>query len=192
MNFRTLTCLLLLLAWAGAAKADTAIFAGGCFWCVEQAFQDVTGVTDAVSGFTGGTLENPTYRGNHRGHYEAVMVSYDSSIISYDELLTIFWRNIDPFDGGGQFCDRGFSYKSAVFYKGEEQRAFANASKGEVIESFHEQQVLTQLLPVSRFWPVEEAHQDYYMKNPIRYRFYKRGCGRAARLEQIWGEATDH
>ncbi len=179
----------LLLMFTGSATADTAIFAGGCFWCMEEAFQETHGVKDVVSGFTGGTMENPTYSGNHEGHYEAILVTYNPDVISYDKLLKVFWRNIDPFDGGGQFCDRGHSYKSAIFYKGPEQESFANASKTEMIERFMEQQVLVPIFPASKFWPVEESHQDYYKKNPFRYQLYKKGCGRKARLEEVWGPA---
>jgi peptide-methionine (S)-S-oxide reductase len=192
---KALLVIIILGAQGASAAIETAVFAGGCFWCVEAAYQDVTGVQDAVSGFTGGRLKNPTYNGNHRGHYEAVKVTFDDDVISYQALLDIFWRNIDPFDGSGQFCDKGSSYRSAIFYKDDAQQAFAYASKAGVIEQFLEQQVLTEVLPANRFWPVEEDHQDYYKKNPIRYKYYSTGCGRARRLEKIWGEpvhASDH
>lgn len=174
------------------AKADTAVFAGGCFWCVEAAYQDVSGVTGAVSGFTGGKLLNPTYQGNHRGHYEAVEVTFDPAVVSYGQLLDIFWRNIDPFDDDGQFCDKGPSYRSAVFTTGEQQTVLATASKEEVRSQFDSLNIATEILPAARFWPVEEFHQDYYLKNPIRYGFYRRGCGRDRRLEQIWGEQASY
>lgn len=184
---------LMLVAHATAsAEEKTAYFAGGCFWCVEAAYQDVDGVIDAVSGFTGGTLKNPTYSGNHAGHYEAVKVTYDNSLITYDELLDIFWHNIDPFDNRGQFCDKGSSYRAAVFYADETQQNTqqkkALASRAAVVASFPDQKVVTEVLAVTDFWPVEEYHQDYYKKNPIRYRFYRSGCGRDARLKAIWGE----
>ncbi len=172
--------------------ADKAIFAGGCFWCVEAAFQDVEGVTNAVSGFTGGTLKNPTYSGNHQGHYEAVEVTYDPEVISYQQLLNIFWVNIDPFDSQGQFCDKGPSYLSAIFVTDEKQRQLAEATLTAVTTRFYPQPVATAILPHSRFWPVEEGHQDYYKKNPIRYKYYRYGCGRDQRLEQIWGDAELH
>lgn len=136
-------CLLLLLA--KPVLANTAIFAGGCFWCVEAAYQEVDGVEGAVSGFTGGELENPTYKGNHEGHYEAVKLTYDHSIISYEKLLEIFWHNLDPFDDGGQFCDRGFSYKSAIFTNSDEQLAAAEQSKASVIAQFPMQSVVTPI-----------------------------------------------
>lgn len=150
------------------------------------------GVEAAVSGFTGGSLPNPTYSGNHQGHWEAVQLTFDPEVISYESLLAIFWRNIDPFDAGGQFCDRGHSYKSAIFVLDEAQRQLAEASRQKVIEQFPSEQVVTGIREATRFWPVESYHQDYYVKNPIRYRFYRAGCGRDQRLETIWGEAADH
>ena len=150
------------------------------------------GVEAAVSGFTGGSLPNPTYSGNHQGHWEAVQLTFDPEVISYESLLAIFWRNIDPFDAGGQFCDRGHSYKSAIFVLDEAQRQLAEASRQQVIEQFPSEQVVTGIREATRFWPVESYHQDYYVKNPIRYRFYRAGCGRDQRLETIWGEAADH
>lgn len=184
------TCL--LLSGAHAVGAETAIFAGGCFWCMEEAFQETKGVEDVVSGFTGGSLENPTYSGNHEGHYEAVLVTFDPSVVTYEDLLAIFWHNIDPFDEGGQFCDRGPSYRSAIFYRGDIQLILADASRSALIERFEEHLILTELLPATKFWPVEEYHQDYYLKNPIRYAFYKKSCGRKARLQEIWGDTTSH
>jgi len=169
------------------AQAEKATFAGGCFWCVEAAFQDLDGVSSAVSGFTGGTLKNPTYRGNHKGHYESVEIEYDPEVISYAELLDVYWRNIDPFDDRGQFCDKGFEYLSAIFTHNDEQKMLAEQTKQAVIDKFPEQKVATVILPSSKFYPVVEGHQDYYKKNPIRYKFYRKGCRRDARLEQIWG-----
>lgn len=175
------------------AMADKATFAGGCFWCVESDFQDLDGVISAVSGFTGGTLEKPTYRGNHEGHYESVEIEFDPEIVSYAELLHIYWRSIDPFDSRGQFCDKGFEYQSAVFVHNDEQRELAESTKAEVMKQFPEQQVATVILDSSEFWPVEEYHQDYYKKNPIRYKLYRTGCGRDKRVKQIWGdEASTH
>ena len=184
--------LLALLSSASAALADKAIFSGGCFWCVEAAEQDVDGVTDAVSGFTGGTLKNPSYSGNHQGHYEAVEVSYDPTKISYEELLAIFWVNVDPFDNRGQFCDKGPSYLSAVFVTDASQRGLAEASLLRVKKQFPNDSVVTPILAAAQFWPVEEYHQDYYKKNPLRYKYYRYGCGRDQRLQQLWGEAAAH
>lgn len=185
--------LLLVLALPVSAQEQAkAYFAGGCFWCVEAAYQDLKGVTDAVSGFTGGTLKNPTYKGNHKGHYEAVEVSYDASVISYQQLLDIFWVNIDPFDAKGQFCDKGPSYRSALFVNDAKERELAEESKHKVQQEFPNSKVATVILPANTFYPVEESHQDYYLKNPIRYKFYRTGCGRDRRLKQIWGERAKH
>lgn len=178
-----------VLLLSGGVQADTAVFAGGCFWCVEAAYQDIEGVTGAVSGFTGGKLKNPTYNGNHRGHYEAVKVTYDPAVVSYEQLLKVFWHNIDPFDDRGQFCDKGPSYRSAIFFT-DEQRPLADASKDDVVRQFEPELVVTELLPAAKFWPVEAAHQNYYKKNPIRYHFYRAGCGRDRRLNQVWGDAA--
>ncbi len=183
------TCMAL---WAllgnGSASADTAIFAGGCFWCMEAAYQDLSGVSDVVSGFTGGTMKNPTYSGNHRGHFEAVRITYDPTVIGYSKLLTIFWHNIDPFDDSGQFCDKGFSYRSAIFPVGAVQRKLAAESLIEVAGQYPGRSIRTEMRDASTFWPVEEYHQDYYLKNPVRYRLYRTGCRRDARLRQIWGD----
>jgi peptide-methionine (S)-S-oxide reductase len=178
-----------VLLLSGGVQADTAVFAGGCFWCVEAAYQDIEGVTGAVSGFTGGKLRNPTYNGDHRGHYEAVKVTYDPAVVSYEQLLKVFWHNIDPFDDRGQFCDKGPSYRSAIFFT-DEQRPLADASKDDVVRQFEPELVVTELLPAAKFWPVEAAHQNYYKKNPIRYHFYRTGCGRDRRLNQVWGDAA--
>ena len=178
-----------MLQLSSVVLADTAVFAGGCFWCVEAAYQDIEGVTDAVSGFTGGKLKNPTYSGNHRGHYEAVKVTYDPAVINYEQLLEVFWHNIDPFDDRGQFCDKGDSYRSAIFLT-DEQRSQAESSKEKVVQKFQSEVVVTELLPVSKFWPVEAGHQDYYKKNPIRYHLYRNSCGRDRRLNQIWGDSA--
>jgi len=184
--------LILITLVAHPVQAEKAVFAGGCFWCVESAYQDLEGVSAAVSGFTGGTLQNPTYKGNHSGHYEAVEVTYDPTAISYQELLDLFWVNIDPFDDRGQFCDKGPSYLSAIFVADASQRKLAAASKEVVEARFPTQGVVTPILPAGRFWPVEEYHQDYYKKTPIRYRYYRFGCGRDARLQEIWGDQASH
>jgi peptide-methionine (S)-S-oxide reductase len=184
--------LLLACLLTSHAFAEKAVFAGGCFWCMESLYQEVEGVTDVVSGFTGGTLENPTYSGNHEGHYEAVEVTYDPAVLSYQDLLDLYWVNIDPFDDRGQFCDKGPSYRSAIFFADEDQLALAQASKARVEARFPEREVVTEILPDAKFWPVEEYHQDYYRKNPIRYRYYRFGCRRDARLEEIWGKTASH
>ena len=191
--YRILSTVLLSLWITLAARAETAqaVFAGGCFWCMESAYQEMDGVIDVISGFTGGELQNPTYSGNHDGHYEAVQVTYDPAKISYQDLLDHYWINIDPFDDRGQFCDKGFSYRAAIFANGDEQRALAEASRDAVVARFPDKRVVTQVLPTNTFWPVEEYHQDYYLKNPVRYKYYRWNCGRDQRLEAIWGK-TPH
>lgn len=185
-----LAAILILLLNSPMIKADKAVFAGGCFWCVEAAYQDLDGVLDAVSGFTGGKLKNPTYKGDHKGHYEAVEVTFDPGVITYQQLLDIFWVNIDPFDNRGQFCDKGPSYRSAIFVDND-QRELAVASKDKVTAEFPGTMVYTEILDNTTFYPVENYHQDYYKKNPIRYHFYRSGCRRDARLSQIWGASSD-
>lgn len=160
-----------------------AIFAGGCFWCVESDFEHLDGVIEAESGYTGGELQNPTYR-NHEGHTEAVRVVYDASRISYAELLRHFWRHHDPLDAVGQFCDRGPSYAPAIFVN-PEQRAEAEASLAETRRILG-REVATPIRAATRFWRAEEYHQDYYEKNPLQYRFYRSRCGRDARVEEVW------
>lgn len=179
---------LLLGISASGVSADKAFFAGGCFWCMEDAFEHLPGVSNVVSGFTGGTLSNPTYSGNHSGHYEAVAISFDPTIISYQQLLDVFWRNIDPFDPTGQFCDKGSSYLSAIFVSNDKQRRLAEASARQVAEKFPAKTVVTPVLASGQFWPVEEKHQNYANKNPLRYKYYRYGCGRDKRLKQIWGK----
>jgi peptide-methionine (S)-S-oxide reductase len=180
--------LLLTLAPGSHGAEKTAAFAGGCFWCVEADIEKLAGISNVVSGFTGGTLQNPTYRGNHEGHYEAVEVTFDDAVITYADLLRYFWRSIDPLDAGGQFCDRGFSYKTAVFVADEQQRAVAEASLAEVSALFPGQDIATLILPANRFWPVEDYHQDYAKKNPLRYKYYRWNCGRDQRVEELWGD----
>jgi len=183
------SCLILLVLIASPAHSATAVFAGGCFWCMESAYQEVDGVSDVISGFSGGSHPNPTYKGDHTGHYEAVLVTYDPDQISYADLLAIYWRNIDPFDAGGQFCDRGESYRAAVFVESAEERKLAQDTRQQVVEQFPQQEVVTEILDRAKFFPVEESHQDYYLKNPIRYKYYRYRCGRDQRLEKVWGEA---
>jgi len=168
----------------------TATFAAGCFWCVEQAFDAVEGVLSTTSGYTGGQAPNPTYgqvSSGSTGHTEAVQVTYDPSKVSYKTLLDTFWHNVDPFDGSGQFCDRGQQYRPAIFYHSEEEREQAEASKQQVAGQLGKAIAVT-VVQAGPFYEAEEYHQDYYTKNPVRYRFYKWSCGRAQRLEEIWGE----
>jgi peptide-methionine (S)-S-oxide reductase len=171
---------------ARAAETKTAIFGGGCFWCVEAAFDEVGGVTETVSGYAGGTKPNPTY-GDHEGYYEAVKVTYDPAKVTYATLLDHFWRNIDPFDAKGQFCDKGDAYKSVVFVGNDDEKALAEKTKDEIAKRFNKA-VETEIKPVTTFTAAEDYHQDYHNQNPISYKYYKWGCGRAQRLEEIWGK----
>lgn len=192
---KILILLALLLGFAGSALADKAILAGGCFWCMESDFEKLPGVTDVISGFTGGTLKDPTYNGDHTGHYEAVEITYDPQQVSYQQLLDYYWVNIDPFDGGGQFCDRGHSYLSAIFVATADERKIAEASKQQVVAQFPGQIVVTPILAASTFYPIkgeESYHQDYYKNNPVRYQYYRWGCGRDQRLKEIWGDKATH
>jgi len=173
-----------------AAELKTAVFAGGCFWCVESDFDRVPGVVRTVSGYTGGTVANPTYRqvtAGGTGHYEAVEITYDPDRVSYADLLTSFWRSVDPTDPGGQFCDRGHSYKTAVFVANEEERRLAEDSK-QVAEDALGKPVATEILAAGPFYRAEDYHQDFYEKSPVRYRYYRWSCGRNQRVEALWGE----
>ena len=181
------------LSLSASAVADKAILAGGCFWCMESDFEKLAGVTEVVSGFTGGTLENPTYNGNHEGHFEAVEITYDPNKVSYKQLLDHYWVNIDPFDDKGQFCNKGPSFLSAIFVANEEERKIAEQSKEQVKNKFPAEKVITPILAVSTFYPIkgdEAYHQDYYKKNPVRYKTYRWRCGRDARLNELWGDKT--
>jgi peptide-methionine (S)-S-oxide reductase len=164
--------LLLLTSFPLLSNADSAqaIFAGGCFWCMEYEYQEVEGVSDVISGFSGGQSDNPSYKGNHKGHFEAVQVTYDPNVVSYPELLSIFWRSIDPFDNAGQFCDKGPSYRTAIFTANDEERALAIEGRDAVSEQFPAETVYTEIRDATGFWPVEEGHQDYYLNNPVRYK----------------------
>ena len=187
---RWFAALALALGLTGTAAAQTggraeAVFAGGCFWCVESDFEHLEGVIEAESGYTGGDRQNPTYQ-NHEGHIEAVRVVYDPQRVSYAQLLHHFWRHHDPLDSGGQFCDRGASYRSAIFVTAA-QRAAAEASLAEA-ERVLGRDVATPIRPLGRFWRAETYHQDYYEKNPVQYRFYRWRCGRDQRVREIWGD----
>ena len=171
-----------------AEETETAIFAGGCFWCVEKDFEHVEGVVEAVSGYTGGMLPNPTYR-NHGKHIEAVKITYNPAKFTYSELVEIFWRSIDPTDAGGQFCDRGHPYTTAIFATSPEQREIAELSKMKLeVAGTLPAPVVTPILDASPWTDAEGYHQDYYKKNPVRYRLYRYGCGRDARIQELWGE----
>lgn len=184
-----------LLSYVANASAEKTLFAGGCFWCMEADFEKLDGVEDVVSGFTGGALKNPTYFGNHKGHYEAVEITYDPKIVSYQQLLDHFWVNIDPFDARGQFCDKGHSYLSAIFVANEQEKRLAEQSRAKVVAQFPDKKVITPILDSSIFYPIkgdESYHQDFYKKSPIRYNYYRWGCGRDDRLKEVWGDKTTH
>ncbi len=194
-----------VFAWpttsASAAKAPVppggfaiATFAGGCFWCMEPAFEKVDGVVDVTSGYTGGTRKNPTYEevsGGDTGHAESVEVRYDPKKVTYEKLLDVFWHNVDPVTANAQFCDHGTQYRSAIFFHDEAQHQAAEASK-RALEAGKKLPgpIVTQIVAASTFWPAEEYHQDYYKKNPLRYNYYRSGCGRDRRLQQLWGDAA--
>ncbi len=168
-----------------ADATKTAIFAGGCFWCMEAAFDEVPGVTETVSGYAGGTKPNPTY-GDHEGYQEAVRVTYDPAKVSYKKLLDQYWHNIDPFDAEGQFCDKGNAYRSAIFTGDQEEAQLAETEKKAIAERF-KKDVATEIKPATTFTPAEGYHQNYHNTNAVSYKFYKWNCGRAQRLEEIWG-----
>ena len=172
-----------------------AVFAGGCFWCVEADFEKLPGVIEAVSGYTGGRTENPTYKkvtNGRTGHYEAAEIIYDPARISYSELVEHFWTTIDPTDDGGQFCDRGESYRPAIFAD-EDQFETATASLEKLKNSGRlKSPVRTPVLKAAKFYEAEDYHQDYYKKNPIRYKFYRNGCGRDNRIKQVWGTSKSN
>lgn len=176
-----------------AATTAKAYFAGGCFWSMELAFEQVDGVLEAVSGYMGGTVPNPTYEqvsDGKTGHVESVEVTYDPSKVSYQKLLDTFWHNVDPVTPNGQFCDYGNQYRSVVFYTTDEEKRLSEASKTALDQSKRlPAPIVTRLLKASAFYPAEEYHQDFYKKNPIRYKYYKMGCGRTQRLEALWGKS---
>ena len=179
------------LSEVSEGNSATATFAGGCFWCMEGPFDELDGVLSTTSGYTGGYTANPTYEqvsAGVTGHAEAVAVAYDPQRISYQELLTVYWRNIDPTTPNGQFCDHGDQYRPAIFYHNEAQRRLAEASKEEIERTkTFSAPIVTEITQATEFYPAEEDHQDYYRKNPLRYKFYRLTCGRDARLTELWG-----
>lgn len=176
-------------AFAAPARAETgvAIFAGGCFWCVESDFDKVKGVTSTVSGYIGGKFDNPTYE-NHsvNGDREAVEIKFDPAVVSYPELLKIFFRSVDPTDDGGQFCDRGYSYTTAIYALDEAQANQAKAAKAEAQATLGKS-IVTEIAPEATFWPAEDYHQDFYKNSSFRYNYYRKGCGRDRAIESLWG-----
>ncbi|MDH3503338.1 MAG: peptide-methionine (S)-S-oxide reductase MsrA [Nitrospirota bacterium] len=178
------------LAAEGSQHAK-ATFAGGCFWCMEEVYEKVEGVISVISGYTGGQLPNPTYEqvsAGGTGHTESVEVTYDPTKVTYQRLLEVFWHNVDPTTPNAQFCDHGSQYRTAIFYHDETQKRDIDTSKQavEASKSFP-QPIVTEIVPASIFYPAENYHQDFYQKNPVRYKFYKWNCGRSQRLEQLWG-----
>lgn len=174
-----------------APATAVATFAGGCFWCVEADFDKVPGVLRTISGYTGGKAENPTYNqvvSGSTGHTEAVEITFDASKVSYQKLLDVFWRNHDPLAKDRQFCDTGNQYRPAIFFHGEEQRKLAEETKKSVQTKFAPRVVHTEIARAEKFYPAEDYHQDYYEKNPVRYKFYRFNCGRDQRLEELWGK----
>jgi len=181
-------------ATASAAPAR-ATFAGGCFWCMEPPYDKLPGVISTTSGYMGGKTKNPTYEqvsSGRTGHTEVVQVIYDPKLVSYDKLLEVFWRNIDPTQKDGQFCDHGSQYRTAIFYHSEDQRKLAEASRAAVVKSKpFKGDIVTPVQAAEEFWPAEDYHQDFYKKNAARYKFYRGGCGRDARLTELWGKPGD-
>jgi len=189
---KLIAAIFLTLTGAGSAFANDAVatFAGGCFWCMEPPYDKLDGVKSTISGYMGGHVENPTYkqvtRGN-TGHAEVVQVTYDPDVVSYETLLEVYWRNVDPFDGGGQFCDRGDSYRPEIFVHDEAQALAARQSKEDVAARF-DRPIAVDVTEAPAFYPAEDYHQDYYEKNPVRYKYYRWNCGRDQRLEEVWGD----
>jgi peptide-methionine (S)-S-oxide reductase len=192
--------ILLIGAWnvqstslaAADATSGKAYFAGGCFWCMEEVFEKVEGVLSATSGYMGGTVSNPTYEevsAGRTGHTESVEVVYDPAKVSYRKLLDSFWRNVDPITPNAQFCDHGSQYRSAIFFQTDEEKRASDTSKQAIEQSKRfKEPIVTQIVMAPQFYPAEEYHQDFYKKNPIRYKLYKYNCGRAQRLEELWGK----
>lgn len=183
-----LSCFIAPVTSAQAEK-QTAIFAGGCFWCIEADFDKVKGVVSTTSGYIGGAKPNPTYKkvsAGGTGYKEAVKIVFDSNRVSYDDLLKKYWRSIDPFDAAGQFCDKGDSYKAVIYILGDDQRAAAEASKKDA-EKVLGQKTVVPIVSASKFWPAEDYHQDYHTKNPLRYTYYRSRCGRDDRVKAVWG-----
>ena len=193
-----IVALFLLGAWnvqstsqaAADAAPGKAYFAGGCFWCMEEAFEKLEGVLSVTSGYMGGTVANPSYEAvssGRTGHAESVEVVYDPAKVSYQKLLDAFWHNVDPITPNAQFCDHGSQYRSAVFFQTDEEKRAADTSKQSIEQSSRfKEPIVTQIVPAAQFYPAEEYHQDFYKKNPLRYKLYKYNCGRASRLEELW------
>lgn len=181
--------ILLVLSYSSHAETETAIFAGGCFWCMEKPYDELDGVVRTTSGYTGGSKENATYKktsSGTTGHYEAIEIEYDPSKVNYETLLNVFWKNIDPFDDKGQFCDKGPQYRAAIFVKKDREKVLAKKTK-DVLQSklAGRAKIVTEILPAQEFYDAEDYHQDYYLTNPVRYKYYRYSCGRDKRLDAI-------
>lgn len=189
MNRLLIAVLLYSMQFNVFAENQFATFAGGCFWCMEKPFDKLDGVISTISGYTGGHTENPTYKQTSTGttgHYEALQVEYDAEKVSYEKLLEVFWKNIDPFDAKGQFCDKGPQYRAAIFTKNDKEKELAIKSKEALQAKLNTKEtIVTEILPAKQFYDAEDYHQDYYKKNPVRYRYYRYGCGRDKRLGQV-------
>jgi len=194
----------LILPWGVQAQAQKkagkpalaiATFAGGCFWCMEEALDKAPGVVSTVSGYMGGHTKNPTYEQvsmGRTGHAEVVQVEFDPGKTSYEKLLEVFWHNIDPTQRNAQFCDHGSQYRAAIFYHNDEQKRLAEASRAVIVKNKpFKEEIVTEIAGAADFYPAEDYHQDFYKKNPVRYKFYKTGCGREARLRELWGKSRD-
>jgi len=193
----------MLLAWlfsipafadtTNEPKLESVVLGGGCFWCIEADYEKLDGVVDVISGYAGGHVKNPSYQqvsAGDSGHIEVVKVTYDANKINYSQILDYFWRHVDPTRDDGQFCDRGPQYRPAIFYQDEAQKKLALASTNQIEQSKPFVEPLkVELIQITQFYPAEDYHQDYYKKNPIRYKFYRFNCGRDARVEQLWGES---
>ena len=187
-NFLLICFLLILTINIVKAETSKAYFAGGCFWCMEEVFEKKNGVKEVISGYSGGTTENPTYEDvtfGNTGHFETIEIIYDQSLVTYEELVNLFWVNIDPFDQQGQFCDKGYSYRSVAFHQNEDEKKIIEESKSEIEKKFNSK-VVTYIRDFKKFYKAEENHQDYYEKKFINYLLYKKGCGREKRLNNIW------
>lgn len=199
LHFLSMTLATFSLASAFAATpgtpaptAATAVFAGGCFWCLEADFKKLPGVLAAQSGYAGGTVVNPTYEqvsAGQSGHIESVKVTYDPAKVSYAALLDYFWHHVDPTVQNRQFCDVGSQYRTAIFVENDKQRMAVEASKAAILKAGVIKKIYTESIPLTKFYPAEDYHQDYYKKNPVRYNFYRSGCGRDARVAEVWGAA---
>jgi len=194
----------LILPWGVQAQAQkkagkpalaVATFAGGCFWCMEEALDKAPGVVSTISGYMGGHTKNPTYEQvsmGRTGHAEVVQVEFDPGKTSYEKLLEVFWHNIDPTQRNAQFCDHGSQYRAAIFYHNDEQKRLAEASRTVIMKNKpFKEEIVTEIAGAADFYPAEDYHQDFYKKNPVRYKFYKTGCGREARLRELWGKSRD-